>query len=90
MTEYKDNRLRGDAVLYSGCRDDQTTADVVQGDKGFGALTHAFLTALRQSSNQTYNQLLEALRQQLQTQRHTQAPQLSLSRNLNLDALFTV
>eukprot|EP00995_Heteronema_vittatum_P005698 NODE_189_length_1669_cov_858.618519_g128_i0.p1 GENE.NODE_189_length_1669_cov_858.618519_g128_i0~~NODE_189_length_1669_cov_858.618519_g128_i0.p1 ORF type:complete len:448 (-),score=151.78 NODE_189_length_1669_cov_858.618519_g128_i0:324-1637(-) len=88
VCEYKSN-LNGDVVLFSGCRDDQTSADAVVDDVGFGAMTNAMLKSLHTNPKQSYQQLLQTIRRHLRAG-YTQVPQLSMSKNLNLATPFQV
>eukprot|EP00670_Eutreptiella_braarudii_P011311 CAMPEP_0174331512 /NCGR_PEP_ID=MMETSP0810-20121108/17539_1 /TAXON_ID=73025 ORGANISM="Eutreptiella gymnastica-like, Strain CCMP1594" /NCGR_SAMPLE_ID=MMETSP0810 /ASSEMBLY_ACC=CAM_ASM_000659 /LENGTH=521 /DNA_ID=CAMNT_0015447329 /DNA_START=26 /DNA_END=1591 /DNA_ORIENTATION=+ len=87
--EYRDLNVLGDAILYSGCKDTQTSADVMVGDQGYGAMTNAFLKAMSQNEMQSYESLLASIRNILHG-KYTQIPQLSMSKNLNLAVPFQV
>jgi hypothetical protein len=78
-----------DVVSISGCRDNQTSADTVVAGKGNGALTRAFLAALRAeeaaggTSSVTWKKFIENIQAKLT--HYTQIPQLSSSRKSILD-----
>jgi len=89
-------------TMFSGCKDGQTSADVsnVQsfglptdcGPAGAGgACTHALLKyAYSQQGEFTYKELLVGMREILRSGGYSQIPQMSSSRQLNLDEAFTV
>jgi hypothetical protein len=70
-----------DVVMWSGSKDDQTSADATIASQATGAMSWAFITAMNQNSQQTYVQLLNNIREVLQT-KYTQKPQLSCSHPL--------
>ncbi|KAF9159600.1 Ca(2+)-dependent cysteine protease [Actinomortierella ambigua] len=79
-----------DVVMFSGCKDTQTSADAHE--KGFGmtgAMTFAMITALTANPRQSYLQLLNAIREILRT-KYSQKPQLSSSHPVDLNILFTM
>merc|ERR1712137_137381 len=80
-----------DVMLYSGCRDDQTSADTSVGGEATGAMTWAFTSAFKKNPNLTYFGVLEAMRDVLNgSGRYTQVPQLSTGRPINLNQPFTL
>lgn len=70
-----------DVVMWSGSKDDQTSADATIASQATGAMSWAFITAMNQNSQQTYVQLLNSIREILET-KYTQKPQLSCSHPL--------
>lgn len=70
-----------DVILWSGSKDDQTSADATIASKATGAMSYAFITALRQNPDQSYLELLNNIRDILET-KYTQKPQLSCSHPL--------
>ncbi|KAJ2970637.1 hypothetical protein NQ176_g8093 [Zarea fungicola] len=78
-----------DVVMWSGSKDDQTSADASNGLQATGAMSWAFITSLKKNPQQSYVQLLNSLRDELAT-RYTQKPQLSCSHPLNTDLLFVM
>ncbi|KEZ43577.1 hypothetical protein SAPIO_CDS4502 [Scedosporium apiospermum] len=69
-----------DVVMFSGSKDNQTSAD-----ENTGAMSWAFMSALKKNPQQSYVQLLNSIRDELST-RYTQRPQLSCSHPLAHDA----
>jgi len=67
-----------DCLELSGCMDDQTSADAYIGGRHCGALTWAFLEAVRPKSNMTWYQLLVRVRELLSSKKYSQIPQLSV------------
>lgn len=70
-----------DVILWSGSRDDQTSADATIASQATGAMSWAFINAVKQNPNQTYLELLNSIRVVLQS-KYTQKPQLSCSHPL--------
>lgn len=78
-----------DVVMFSGSKDDQTSADATIASQATGAMSWAFITALKKNPQQSYVQLLNSIRDELQT-RYTQKPQLSCSHPLDTNVLFVM
>lgn len=92
--------MPGTVIMFSGCQDDQTSADVyntssfgLPSDAGpggaGGACTNSMVKALLQGGDFTWVSLLQAMRQILDGQ-YTQIPQLCSSREMDLNSPFTV
>ncbi|PSN65166.1 peptidase C14 [Corynespora cassiicola Philippines] len=72
-------------TMFSGCRDDQTSADArIEGEHS-GAMTWAFLEVMKRESQPTYAQTLQLTRQLLDQSEYTQIPQLSSGLDIELD-----
>ncbi|KAH8832761.1 peptidase C14, caspase domain-containing protein [Flagelloscypha sp. PMI_526] len=73
------SRTRGqsaaDVICFSSCRDGETSADTFQGGMPVGAMSWAWLSALKRKEEHTYKSLLTATRQILE-KRYAQRPQL--------------
>lgn len=76
-----------DVIQWSGSRDDQTSADATIASQATGAMSWAFITAIKQNPNQTYLQLLNSIRDVLES-KYTQKPQLSCSHPLGTSLFF--
>ncbi len=77
---------KGDAVLFSGCEDNQTSADV-QGYSGAGgAMTLAFTKAYQQCPSATYHEFLSVVKRELRKKRHSQRPQLTSSQQFDANS----
>lgn len=76
-------------IMYSGCRDDQTSADAMIGGGHVGAMSWAFLDTMREYGNQSYLQILQNTRGRLQ-QKYTQVPQLSCGDVMDLNQSFFI
>ncbi|KAJ9113653.1 Ca(2+)-dependent cysteine protease [Naganishia vaughanmartiniae] len=76
-----------DVVSWSGCKDDQTSADTSIAAKATGAMSYAFITALTRYPQQSYIQLLNSLRDELKS-KYSQKPQLSASHPMDCNLLF--
>ncbi|KAJ9497314.1 Ca(2+)-dependent cysteine protease [Exophiala xenobiotica] len=78
-----------DVVMWSGSKDSQTSQDASIGGEATGAMSWAFVTALKKNPHQSYVQLLNSIRDELAT-KYTQKPQLSCSHPLNTDLLYVM
>jgi len=57
---------QADAIMFSGCKDYQTSADTnVSGYGATGAASYAFINAVRSGGNMTYTELLAMMRETL-------------------------
>ncbi|KAK9473991.1 metacaspase-1 [Dipodascopsis tothii] len=77
----------GDVVLFSGCKDTQTSADAVENGSASGAMSHAFVTVLSQYPEQSYQSLLQNLRAYM-APKYSQKCQLSCSHPLDTRLKF--
>lgn len=71
-----------DVIMWSGSKDDQTSADAQIAGQATGAMSWAFISALTKNPQQSYTQLLNSIRSELQGQ-YKQKPQLSSSHPLS-------
>jgi len=77
-----------DIVLFSGCRDDQTSADASIEGAYSGAMTFALLkTVEKWGLDMSYDDLLEKMREIL-SGKYSQIPQLSTGRPFDLNTRF--
>ncbi|KAH9994617.1 caspase domain-containing protein [Russula vinacea] len=77
----------GDVVCFSGCKDDQTSADTVQGGVAVGAMSYAYLKVLKRNPQITYIDLLRGVREILK-KKYSQKPQLSASHEVDINLRF--
>ncbi|KAL2852682.1 caspase domain-containing protein [Aspergillus pseudodeflectus] len=75
-----------DVVMFSGSKDDQTSADTFQDGEARGALSWAFIKVLQRNPHLSYVQLLNLIRAELEG-KYTQKPQLSCSHPLGETSL---
>lgn len=87
----------GEVLLFSGCKDNQTSADTskLSGGLTTGAMTYALIETLEHSTvgdwrNYSYRKLLQTMRQKLRANRMTQTPQFSTSHPFDLGSLFVL
>ncbi|KAF2190804.1 Metacaspase-1A [Zopfia rhizophila CBS 207.26] len=76
-----------DVIMLSGCKDNQTSADATIANQATGALSHALVSALKENPKQSYVQLLNSIRDILES-KYSQKPQLSCSHPLDTNLLF--
>ncbi|KAH8830794.1 peptidase C14, caspase domain-containing protein [Flagelloscypha sp. PMI_526] len=76
-----------DVISWSGCKDTQTSADAVESGSATGAMSFAFISALNQNSQQSYQQLLVSIREILRA-KYSQKPQLSSSHPMDVNVMF--
>ena len=80
-----------DVIMFSGCRDDQTSADTSMGGEATGAMSYSFIKALTAHPQLTYEQLLIEMRKILcggEGKRFNQVPQMSASRPFDMNTWF--
>ncbi|KAF8852364.1 peptidase C14 [Acephala macrosclerotiorum] len=73
-----------DVWMFSGCADDQTSADTSIQGAATGAMSHAFISTMRANPNQSYVQVLQSTRAGL-AGKYQQIPQLSCGGEYNLN-----
>lgn len=81
-----------DVIMFSGCKDDQTSADAanLKGEGG-GAMTFAFLDSMNAANcNIGYGPLLVKMREHIFSYGHTQKPQLSSARYMDMQQPFLI
>lgn len=78
-----------DVVMFSGCKDSQTSADAVEAGKATGAMSWGFIEVLNEYPQLSYLQLLNACRDKLAA-KYSQKPQMSSSHPIDLNLVFTV
>lgn len=78
-----------DVVMISGCKDSQTSADTVEASKATGAGSYALVKVLKKYSHLTYQQLLNAVRDEL-VEKYSQKPQMSSSHPIDMDLVFHI
>ncbi|KAK0223350.1 metacaspase [Armillaria fumosa] len=76
-----------DVISWSGCKDSQTSADTQEAGNATGAMSYAFMRALSQNPQQSYQQLLNNLRDILR-RKYSQKPQLSSSHPMDTNLMF--
>lgn len=72
-------------TMYSGCRDEETSADAYIAGRNCGAMTWAFLETMKHNRDPTYIQTLQATRANLRGSQYKQVPQLSVGVQMDLD-----
>lgn len=78
-----------DVIMWSGSKDDQTSQDAQIAGQATGAMSWAFIAALKKNPQQSYVQLLNSIREELST-KYTQKPQLSCSHPLDTNLLYVM
>lgn len=93
----KVKQCRGKIIMFSGCKDAQTSADVGNvssfgsgGSGAGGACTNAFVLAMNQAQGSTVIQILSTMQTVLRQKGYAQVPQLSASFSLPLDTVFAL
>ena len=75
------------ALLLSGCRDDQFSVETLINNKTQGAMTWSFLETIRNNKSISWRNLVKKMRELLKPQ-SSQIPQLSSGRLFNPDSIF--
>ncbi|GES94526.1 peptidase C14 [Rhizophagus clarus] len=78
-----------DVIMFSGCKDAQTSADAQEAGEATGAMSYALIKSLKANKNPTYQELLNSIRDVLKT-KYAQKPQLSASHEMNMNDKFTM
>ncbi|KKY15580.1 putative peptidase c14 caspase catalytic [Diplodia seriata] len=78
-----------DVIMWSGSKDTQTSSDATIGGQATGAMSWAFINALKKNPQQSYVQLLNSIRDELEG-KYSQKPQLSCSHPLDTNLLFVM
>ncbi|KAF3911880.1 Metacaspase-1A [Arthrobotrys entomopaga] len=78
-----------DVIQWSGSKDVQTSADTVEGGEATGAMSYAFINALKKNGQQSYQELLNSIRVELEG-KYAQKPQLSCSHPLDTRTLYVM
>ncbi|PYI35115.1 hypothetical protein BP00DRAFT_422437 [Aspergillus indologenus CBS 114.80] len=78
-----------DVIMWSGSKDDQTSQDAQIAGQATGAMSWAFISALRKNPQQSYVQLLNSIRDELAT-KYSQKPQLSSSHPLDVNLRYVM
>eukprot|EP00842_Homolaphlyctis_polyrhiza_P002146 jgi/Hompol1/2932/HPOL_001495-RA len=93
MTEEERIALKGnkvaDVILFSGCRDDQTSSDAKVNGRATGAMSYALLKSLREHGTLTYAELMFSIRTIL-AEHFSQVPQISTARHMDMDHIFEI
>ena len=104
IEELAEEYIPAEIRMFSGCRDEETSADVSNvkkfslpdpAGKAGGACTSAMLEILYEdhgdkSQNYTFQEVLVKMRESLSKSGFTQIPQLSSSRPMNVNKTFNV
>lgn len=77
-------------AMFSGCRDDQTSADATIGGMAEGAMSWAFLQTMQRVQNPTFLETLQDTRVCLRQSEYTQVPQLSVGMQFDLSAPLNI
>lgn len=77
-------------TMFSGCRDDQTSADASIQGEATGAMTWAFLETMKSSESPSYAETLQKTRHLLDQSNYTQIPQLSSGLDIDLEHMALV
>ena len=77
-----------DVIMWSGSKDTQTSADAQIAGSATGAMSYAFINSLQKNPQQSYVQLLNSIRQELDAGNYQQKPQLSSSHPISKSHLI--
>lgn len=78
-----------DVVMFSGSKDDQTSADSSENGVPTGAMSYAFCKIMGNTPQQTYLSLLQNMRQ-IMSGKYSQKPQLSTSHPTDVNLQFFI
>lgn len=77
------------SVIFSGCKDSQTSADAYIENKNQGMLTYAFLQTLRKNPRPSYLTFIKELQDFATKNKYTQTPQLTFGNFENINGTFS-
>ena len=87
-----DNGSTGDTksqVFYiSGCKDEQTSVETYINSKSQGAMTWAFLEAVKQNPKMSWNNLVLTIRDNMKKYQFIQVPQFSTGLSCDVNSLW--
>ncbi|KAF7191470.1 Metacaspase-1A [Pseudocercospora fuligena] len=78
-----------DVIMWSGSKDTQTSQDANIAGQATGAMSWAFINALKKNPQQSYVQLLNSIRDNLEG-KYSQKPQLSCSHPLDTNLMYVM
>ncbi len=84
----KNYETLANVIMFSGCADNQTSADAYINKKFCGAMTYSLLNALNSNLKPTLQSLLQNMRTYLKTNRYSQVPQLSCGNVAAIEKVF--
>ncbi|KDN35890.1 hypothetical protein RSAG8_11252, partial [Rhizoctonia solani AG-8 WAC10335] len=78
-----------DVVAWAACKDSERSHDVIEDNRVSGAVSYAFIHALRRQPQQSYQELLHNLRELIH-EKCDQKPQLTSSHPIDTSALYII
>ncbi|KAK6100008.1 hypothetical protein MT418_001379 [Batrachochytrium dendrobatidis] len=78
-----------DVIMFSGCKDSQTSADTQVAGRATGAMSYALIKALTLTPSISYGALLQSVRNILVSE-YSQVPQLTTARYMDMNQGFIV
>ena len=84
----KNYETLANVIMFSGCADNQTSADAYINKKFCGAMTYSLLNVLNGNSKPTLLSLLQNMRTYLKKNRYSQVPQLSCGNVATINKVF--
>lgn len=75
---------QGDAILFSGCEDSQTSADTMDKYQAGGAMTQSFIKAYQDNPMATYPEFMASIHRHLRRRGFHQRPQLTASQKFDV------
>ena len=90
VRDNKQTKTRGEVVMISGCKDEQTSADAYISGKYQGAMTNSFLYVMGNYIYLTHEELVKKLRAKMKEGKYDQIPCLSSGQSLKLTSQFVV
>ncbi|EDO15519.1 hypothetical protein Kpol_479p7 [Vanderwaltozyma polyspora DSM 70294] len=78
-----------DIIMFSGSKDNQTSADAIENGFATGAMSYAFIKVLSAQPQQSYLTMLQSMRQEMY-EKYSQKPQLSSSHPIDVSQQFVI
>lgn len=81
-----------EVVVFSGCMDQQTSADAYISGQSQGMMTYAFLSTLNKYEDKqlTYKTFITELQQYSQNNKYQQIPQLSFNNTIDINSVYVL
>lgn len=83
------NQFNSNIICISGCKSNQTSADVTENDISYGALSKTLYKLLRKNTSMTWRNLWIVLKKEMKEAGYAQIPQLSVSKPELLDRFIS-
>ena len=88
MIDNSSENTKSNVFYISGCKDDQTSMETFINSKSQGAMTWAFLEAVKQNPSMSWKMLVKTIRDNLKKYQFIQIPQFSSGLSCDVNSLW--